>query len=390
MIPRDATNILLDMAQGYYVVVVTGPRQAGKTTLVQHVFGEKKYVSLEDPDEREFADKDPRRFLARFQEGAILDEVQRCPDLLAYMQNRVDTDRRAGQFILTGSQHFGLLSNITQSLAGRAGLLELLPFSLAEIQRAQCAPITVDNLLLKGLYPPLYDRKLRPANWYKSYMQTYVERDVRQMIKIKNLSTFQRFVRMCAARVGQLLNLSSLANDCGITHNTAKAWISVLEASYIVFLVQPHYRNFNKRMVKTPKLYFYDSGFAAWLQGISETDQLSIHPSRGSLFENWVIGELIKGRYNKGLESNIYFWRDNIGNEIDVVIEHGAKLIPIEIKSGQTLTQDSFKGLKKWMRLAGSDANDPFICYGGDERYVRSDTSVIPWQQIKDIIDIIT
>ena len=386
MIARDATDILLDMAQGYYVVVVSGPRQAGKTTLVQQVFSEKKYVSLEDPDEREFAEQDPRRFLSRFPQGAILDEVQRCPDLLAYLQNRVDTDRQPGQFVLTGSQQFGLLSKITQSLAGRAGLLELLPFSFPEVQKAQCAPITVDNLLLKGLYPPLYDRKLRPQSWYKSYMQTYVERDVRQMINIRDLSTFQRFLRMCAARVGQLLNLSSLANDCGITHNTAKAWISVLEASYIVFLLRPHYRNYNKRLVKTPKLFFYDSGFATWLQGIRDTDQLSIHPSRGSLFENWVLSELIKGRYNQGLESNLYFWRDNTGNEIDVIIEQGAKLIPVEIKSGQTLTQDGFKGLKKWLRLAGADADDPYICYGGNLSYTRSGVTIIPWQQIQDLV----
>jgi predicted AAA+ superfamily ATPase len=387
MIPREAHNILLEMAKGYYVVVVTGPRQSGKTTLVRQVFADKKYVSLEDPDEREFADQDPRRFLARFPEGAIFDEVQRCPELLSYLQSKVDADRQPGQFILTGSQQFGLISSITQSLAGRAGLLELLPFSLREIQQSNCAPATVDELLFKGLYPPLYDRVLTPTNWYKSYMQTYVERDVRQMINIKDLTTFQRFIRMCAARIGQLLNLSSLASDCGITHNTAKSWISVLEASYLVFLLRPHYRNYNKRLVKTPKIYFYDPGFATRLLGIRDTDQLSIHSSRGSLFENWVVTELIKNRYNRGLESNLYFWRDNSGNEIDIIMENGTNLRPVEIKSGQTLKQDAFKGLTKWLSLAGQDAENASICYGGNESYIRSGVTVVPWEHVDDLMD---
>ena len=385
MISRDAQHILLEMAQGYYVVVVTGPRQSGKTTLVQQVFPEKEYVSLENPDEREFADQDPKRFLARFPQGAILDEVQRCPEIFAYLQARVDADRQPGQFILTGSQQFGLMSGITQSLAGRAGLLELLPFSLHELQNAQCAPATADDLLLKGLYPPLYDRKLTPSLWYKSYMQTYVERDVRQMVNIKDLNTFQRFIRMCAARIGQLVNLSNLAGDCGITHNTAKSWISVLEASYLIFLLQPHYRNYNKRLVKTPKLYFHDPGFAAQLLGIHNTDQLSIHTSRGALFENWVISELIKKNYNQGIEANLYFWRDNTGNEVDVIIERSTGLCPVEIKSGWTLKEDAFAGLRKWLQLAGQDAEHPCLCYGGEEGYERSGVTVVPWRRVSEL-----
>jgi len=385
MIKREAANILIDLSKGYYIVVVTGPRQSGKTTLVQQVFSDKRYISLEDPDEREFAEQDPRRFISRFREGAVLDEVQRCPELLSYLQSRVDADRRPGQFILTGSQQFGLLTGITQSLAGRAGLLELLPFSLKEVLNSPGAPADADELLYKGLYPSLYDREVTPASWYRSYMQTYVERDVRQLINIRDLSTFQRFIRMCAARVGQLLNLSSLANDCGITHNTAKAWISVLEASYIIFLLLPHYRNYNKRLVKTPKLYFYDSGFAAWLLGIRDVDQLSIHALRGSLFESWVISELVKGRYNRGFESNLYFWRDSTGNEVDVIVEHGDRLLPIEIKSGQTLTRDAFIGLRKWLSLAGDDAGNAYLCFGGDEGYERSGVTVLPWRQIGDL-----
>ena len=382
MIHRIAANTLQKMARGYYVVTVTGPRQSGKTTLVQAVFADKRYISLEDPDEREFAEKDPRRFLARFPEGAILDEAQRCPEILSYLQGIVDRDRQPGQFILTGSQQFGLFSKITQTLAGRAGILELLPFSLEEVKKANLAPNTVDELLLKGLYPPLYDRPLEPALWFKSYMQTYVERDLRQLIAVRNLSTFQRFLRMCAARVGQLLNLSSLANDCGITHNTARSWISVLEASYILFLLPPHYKNYNKRLIKRPKLYFHDVGFASWLLGIRDQDHISIHAARGSLFENWVITELLKHQYNRGREANIFFWRDNIGDEVDVIVEKGTRLMPIEIKSGQTLTSDAFRNLKKWLKLAKEDIDQAFLCYGGEESYTRSGIRVIPWMEV--------
>ncbi|MCK5679612.1 DUF4143 domain-containing protein, partial [bacterium] len=233
--------------------------------------------------------------------------------------------------------------------------------------------------------PPLYDRNLKPENWYKGYMQTYIERDVRQLLNTKDLSTFQRFVRMCAARIGQLLNLSNLANECGITHNTAKAWISTLEASYIVFLLQPHHRNYNKRLVKTPKLYFYDSGLAAWLLGIKDVEQLSIHAMRGALFEGWVISELMKARYNAGYQSNLYFWRDHVGNEVDVIIEQGEKLIPIEIKSGQTLSSSAFKGLHKWLKLAANDAAEVYLCYGGEENYERAGATVIAWNSLDQL-----
>jgi predicted AAA+ superfamily ATPase len=386
MIKRNAGELLRELARGYYVVAVTGPRQSGKTTLVRHVFPEKQYISLEDPDEREFADQDPRRFLQRFPDGAVLDEVQRCPEIFSYLQSRVDADRQVGQFILTGSQQFGLLSEITQSLAGRVGMVELLPFTLNEVQRARCAPQTVDQLLLKGLYPPLYDRDLRPENWFKSYIQTYVERDVRQVSKVKDLSTFQRFIRMCAARMGQLVNLSNLANECGITHNTARAWISILETSYIVFLLKPHYKNFNKRLVKTPKLYFYDSGLAACLMGIHDEEQLSIHPARGALFENWVVGECLKNRFNKGEESNLYYWRDRTGNEVDLIIDQGGSLIPVEIKSGQTLSRDSFKGLEKWSKIAGDEAGRPVLCYGGEKSFKRDGVTVLSWKEVVSLV----
>ena len=278
MIARKALSTLLELAKGYPFVALTGPRQAGKTTLSRMAFPDKPYISLEDPDTREFATTDPRRFLARYPDGAILDEVQRSPELFSYLQTLADMDGRMGLYILTGSQQFGLLSGITQSLAGRVGMVQLLPFSVGELQDADRLPETLDALLHKGSYPPLYDRRLIPAQWYAGYVTTYLERDVRQLINVRDLAIFQRFIRLCAGRTGQLLNLSALANDCGISHNTAKAWISILEASYILCLLLPHHRNFNKRLVKTPKLYFYDSGLAAWLLGVQNSDQLAIHP----------------------------------------------------------------------------------------------------------------
>ncbi len=383
MLQRIAEKTLLKLAKGYPLVAITGPRQSGKTTLARAAFKKKPYVSLEDPDQREYADDDPRGFLAAYPDGAILDEVQRCPELFSYLQSRVDEDKRPGLFILTGSQQFGLLSGITQTLAGRIALLQLLPFSFAELAKAKRSPRDLDRLLYSGLYPPIYHRKLNATIWYANYIHTYIERDVRQIINVRELSTFQRFLRMCAARTGQLLNLSGLANDCGITHNTAKAWISVLEASYILFLLQPYHHNLNKRLVKTPKLYFYDPGLAAWLLRVREAEQLTVHPMRGALFETWVISELLKDRFNQGASSNLYFWRDRTGNEIDVLCEHGQKLVPIEIKSGRTITQDHLAGLQRWMASAGTIAERPRLIYAGNNRYTRSGIDIVPWKEIK-------
>lgn len=387
MINRSATLTLKKMAKGYPVITITGPRQSGKTTLARFVFAHKPYVSLEEPDQMEFAQEDPRGFLAQYPDGAILDEVQRCPALFSYIQGIVDKNKRPGLFILTGSQQFGLISKVTQSLAGRVGLLHLLPFSLGELKANGMAPKSLNDTLFKGLYPPVYDRKLSPSNWYANYVLTYIERDVRQMVNVRNLTTFQRFVRMCAARTGQVLNLSGLANDCGITHNTAKAWLSVLEASYIIFLLKPHHKNFGKRLIKSPKLYFYDTGLAAWLLGINDAKQIPIHAMRGALFENLMISELLKGRFNKGLASNIYFWRDNTGNEIDALIEKADTLIPIEIKSGQTVTKDYFTGLKKWLAIANTTAESPHLIYGGNESQKRLGIEVLPWRDIAKLSD---
>jgi predicted AAA+ superfamily ATPase len=381
-IPRNAESRLKHFARGYPVLVVTGPRQSGKSTLVRHAFPEHRYVSLEDLDQREFAETDPRGFLNQFTGGAILDEAQRCPALFSYLQTRVDERQQPGEFILAGSQQFSLLSSITQSLAGRAALMTLLPMTYGELQRAGKIGKNVDKILFDGAYPPIFDRGLEPHPWHGNYVRTYLERDVRQLIKVQDLGTFQRFLKLCAGRTGQLLNLSSLANDCGITHNTAKAWISVLEASYIVHLLPPHHQNFNKRLVKTPKLYFLDTGIATWLLGIQDSEQLATHVQRGALFESWVISELLKTRYNAGETSNLYFWRDRSGHEVGLLIDHGTHLSPLEIKSGQTINKDYFKGLEFWKNLAGENAGKAWLVYGGDTRQSRSDVTVLPWYEI--------
>ena len=385
-IPREAEAALGRLARGYPVLAVTGPRQSGKTTLVRHAFPSRPYVSLEDPDQREFAESDPRGFLDRLMgeggEGAILDEAQRCPALFSYIQTWVDERPGPGRFILTGSQQFGLLSGITQSLAGRVALLVLLPMTYGELRRAGKAAGRLDDVLFQGAYPPIFDRGLEPRPWYGNYVRTYLERDVRQLVNVRDLTAFQRFLRLCAGRTGQLLNLSSLAADAGVSHNTARAWISVLEASYIVHLLPPHHRSFNKRLVRTPKLYFLDTGLAAWLLGVQDPAQLATHPLRGALFETWVIAELLKARFNAGETSNLYFWRDRSGHEIDLLIDQGTHLAAVEIKAGQTVNRDYFRGLAYWQRLAGERAGPAWLIYGGGARQVRSGVNVVPWKEM--------
>ena len=388
MITRTAEQTVQSLLLGFPIVTITGPRQSGKTTLAKAIFAAKPYVSLEDPDVRLAATDDPRSFLGRFPDGAVLDEVQRCPEILSYLQTLVDVDGRMGLFILTGSQQFGLLSDISQSLAGRTAFVELLPFSLDELLRSGMSPQSLDEMLTKGGYPPLYDRKIPPRKWFGAYVTAYIERDVRQVLKVQELETFQRFVRFCAGRTGQLLNLSSLAADCGITHNTAKSWISVLEASYILFQLRPHHANFNKRLVKTPKLYFYDAGLVCWLLGIQTPQQLETHPLRGSIFETFVVAELMKSRLNAGERSGMYFWRDSNGNEVDVIIEQGPQLIPVEIKSGATVARDFFVGLEKWMALSGNLGIDPLLIYGGENSYQHKRVRVFGWKDLPEALSV--
>jgi len=380
MIQRDAEPTIRTLLRGFPIVTITGPRQSGKTTLAKAIFSGKPYASLEDPDLRRAAFDDPRSFLDRFPDGAVLDEVQRCPELFSYLQSRVDGDGRMGLFILTGSQQFGLLSKVSQSLAGRTALVELLPFSLSELARGGKLPAQVGHLLHTGCYPPIHDRAVAPRAWFAAYTTSYIERDIRQMLKIQELETFHRFIRLCAGRTGQLLNLSALAGECGISHNTVKAWVSVLEASYIVFLLRPHHANFNKRLVKTPKLYFYDSGLASWLIGIRNREQLDTHPLRGNIFETFVISELIKSRLNQGESPGLCFWRDSNGVEVDVIAEQGPQLVPIEIKSGKTITNQAFTSLRRWRGLAGKLAGVPVLIYGGTENYRQSEVNVTGWE----------
>ena len=382
MIPRTAHSIALKLAKGFPILALTGPRQSGKTTLARALFPERAYVSLEDPEQREFALGDARGFLARFGDGAIIDEAQRCPDLFSYLQDLVDSRRRMGDFILTGSQQFGLRSGISQSLAGRVGLVQLLPFSLPELAGAERLPDRLDDLLWRGAYPPLYDRPLTPDIWFPNYVATYLERDVRQLLAVRDLDLFQRFVKLCAARTGQLLNLSSLASDCGISHVTAREWLSVLEASYLVIRLPPYFRNFGKRLVKTPKLYFLDVGLAAWLLGIRDPESMNIHAQRGALFETLVVSEFIKRRYNQGQPADLYFWRDNVGHEVDLLFEAGQKLQAVEVKSGATFAADWLDTVRKWQGFAGNDAHSPWVVYGGNEGYAREGARVMAWKDL--------
>ncbi|GAM08915.1 putative protein [Geobacter sp. OR-1] len=374
------------LASQYPVVTVTGPRQSGKTTLCRAVFPEKPYVNLEAPDVRRFALEDPRGFLGSYPDGAILDEIQRTPDLLSYIQPLVDERHTPGQYILTGSQQFEVMDSVSQSLAGRTALLKLLPFSLEELPPERL-PATIDQIILTGFYPRIHDQGLNPSEALANYFETYVERDIRRIIAVRDLSQFEKFVRMCAGRVGQLLNLQGLAADVGISHTTARSWLSLLEASYLVFVLQPWFVNTGKRLVKTPKLYFYDVGLAAWLLGIETESQASRDPLRGNLFENMVVMEVLKHRFNRGLRSNLYFYRDSKGNEVDLLLEFGANVFPLEIKSGATVAPDFFKGLKNFSSLGRSQPWKSGLIYGGSEPQQRSDVMVSPALEMHGLLD---
>ncbi|WP_026279235.1 MULTISPECIES: ATP-binding protein [unclassified Thioalkalivibrio] len=386
MIPRTAETLVRERLSGFPIVTVTGPRQSGKTTLARAVMADRPYRSLEDPDVRALALDDPRGFLSQCPDGAVLDEVQRAPELFSYLQTHVDVDGRMGRFLLTGSQQFGLMSGISQSLAGRSAFVELLPLSHAELVEARQAPTALDAMMFTGGYPALYDRPVSPRHWFSAYVTEYVERDVRQLLQVRDLDAFQRFVRLCAGRSGQVLNLSSLAADCGITHNTAKAWISVLEASYVLFLQRPHHANFNKRQVKSPKLYFHDTGLLCWLLGLQTPEQLVVHPLRGQVFETCVISELRKAFLNRGEPPLFHFWRDSNGNEVDLLIEWAGGLMPVEIKSGQTLNRDFFTGLERWTALSGDMARSPTLVYGGEGEHQRKDMRVLGWDRVGDVV----
>lgn len=387
-IEREATKELLQLSKTYRAVVITGPRQSGKTTLVRSVFPNKTYVNLENPDYRNFAISDPRGFLDTYSQGAILDEIQRVPELFSYLQQCLDETNERGFFILTGSNNFLLQEQISQSLAGRVGYLFLLPLSITELKKSGQLIGSIDDMLLRGGYPELYNQpQIISTKYYSNYILTYLERDVRQLKNISNSNTFERFLRLVAGRVGQLLNMNSLAVEVGVDNKTIAAWLSVLEASFVVFRLYPYHKNFNKRLVKMPKLYFYDVAIATRLLGIEDKKQLSLHPFRGALFENLIILELLKHRFNLGESSNLYFWRDHTGNEIDVIMEKGGELVPIELKSGKTVTSQFFKGLTFWQKL--TKIENGVIVYGGDVTQNRSNgIKIASWKVTEDYIGI--
>lgn len=380
-IQRTIALHIQEMAQYFPIISLTGPRQAGKTTLLRTLFPQYEYISLEAPDMRQFAQEDPRRFLKRYSQFVIIDEAQRVPELFSYLQTKVDEDKIMGQYILSGSQNFLLLESISQSLAGRVAICRLFPFTLDELQPH--FTLSADEYMFQGAYPVMYDRGMKPALYYPNYIETYIERDIREMIQVRDLSAFRRFVKLCAGRAGQLLNLNALSVECGISQPTARAWLSILETSYLVFVLQPYHKNFNKRLVKTPKLYFYDTGLLCNLLGIQDVTQLEQHYLRGNIFENMVISELYKGKYHENNSHQFWFWRDNHQHEIDLLIESGMTLKAIEIKSGQTIHSDFFKGLIHWQNFSTQTAEMCYLVYGGTERYQREYGKVVSWQHLK-------
>lgn len=398
MIGRHLRPVLRAAAREAPVVTLTGPRQSGKTTLARAAFPGYDYATLEDPDLRTFALEDPRGFLDQYRRGVVVDEAQRAPELFSYVQTLVDQDDRPGRFVLTGSQNFLLLRSISQTLAGRCAILHLLPFSFTELAsrpainvselgrrlpRQRLAPRTdLMETLFRGFYPRIHDKRLDARRWLRDYHHTYVERDVRELVNVGDLEAFRLFVRLCAGRNGQLLNLSSLAGDAGITHTTARRWLSILETSFLVVLLRSHHRNFNKRLIKSPKLYFLDTGLLCYLLGIGSATDLRLHAARGAVFESFVLSELLKARLHRGDEAELYFWRDAAGHEIDFVIADREKLTPMEVKSGQTVASDFFAGLRFWRELAGDPAAPAALVYGGDRSFRREDVTVYRWSDL--------
>lgn len=388
IIKRELTSKVIEASKEFPVVAIVGPRQSGKTTLAQETFPKHKYISLEDLDVRDLATSDPRQFLTDYptKHGMILDEIQHAPQLLSYMQTIVDREKKNGYFIVTGSQNFLVDEAITQTLAGRMAVLTLLPLSISELKNADKLPAKIETLIHKGSYPKAHAKNVSIERLYSNYMRLYVERDVRQIQNVSNLNTFQKFIRLCAGRIGSEVNLTSLGNDCGVNHNTIKAWISILEASYVIFLLHPYYKNFGKRLVKTPKLYFVDTGLACSLLKIRTANELLTHSMRGGLVESLIISDFLKQQYNLEQQPSLYFWRDHTGNEIDCIIDESKYPVPVEIKSAKTVTSDFFKELNHWQDVTERIDIPKFLIYGGSEDQNKSQTKVLSWQSCGDLI----
>lgn len=385
-IKREIESELILLSKQYSVITITGPRQSGKTTLAKKVFSTYDYYTLESPDIRTIAHLDPRKFLSTKKEGIILDEIHHAPELISYIQEIVDSKKTKIQFIITGSNNFSLLNKISQSLAGRTAILKLLPFSMKEIDFIT-KNNTLDDFFIKGFYPIIYAENREPSRSYRNYYETYLERDVRQLINLKDLRTFQTFIRICAGRTSNLFNASAIANEVGVSVPTIKSWISVLEASYIIFLVQPYYENIGKRLIKTPKLYFYDVGLLSYLLGIENQNQMSRDPLRGAIFENLIVSEVLKSRFNKGKDSNLFFYRDSNSNEIDIVQKFGNNLNAIEIKSSTTFNSKFLKNLNYIDNIFGDRLIDQYLVYSGDIDFEINNCKVINYKTFVSLIN---
>ena len=386
MVDRDVEPRLKMLARQFPAIVLTGPRQSGKSTLCQKVFAKLPYVTLESPDVRAFSLEDPRGFLKQFPKGAVLDEIQNSPQLPSYLQEIIDREPAPGRWILTGSHNLSVMESTSQSLAGRSAVVHLLPLSRHEVVEFSNHPKTLNETLLTGGYPRILDRKLRPSDWLASYVATYLERDVRSISNIGDLVAFQRFAQLSAGRISQLLNLSSLASDCGVSQPTAKAWASVLEASFIAFRLPSYHGNVSKRLIKMPKLHFYDTGLACWLLGIRDVAQLDVHPLRGAIFESWVVSEIIKQRYNRGESNGVYFFRDKSGLESDVLVQGRKTLKLVEVKAGQTISSDWAANTQKIMGMFAKTKQGVscMVVHGGTERQERNGVTYLPWHAIQD------
>ena len=387
MIPRNIQAELSHCCAEYPVICITGPRQSGKTTLAQTVFADKPYTSFEEPMTRDLFSEDPKGFLNRHMDGAVFDEVQHVPELFSYLQTEVDKNRDPGRFILTGSEHFGLTEKISQSLAGRTAILELLPFSSDELLDGNWLAGDLDSTLWCGAYPPVHDRGLRPDRWYANYLATYIQRDVRQISQIRDLDIFTRFMRLCAGNCGQIVNTNRLGTDCGVDHKTIGRWLAVLQAGYIIGLLPPYYRNFRKRIIKTPKLFFYDTGLAVHLLGIQSPQQLDTHPLRGALFENWVFSEIAKWFLNRGHRPDMYFWRTHSGQETDFVLEVGGNVHAVEVKSGMTVAPAVFRRLENAMQPWASQRVLQSIVYGGGDFLRVRHINIVPWRSVGRLLE---
>ncbi len=384
-IPREIVAELMELSSSFPVVTITGPRQSGKTTLLRNVFPHKKYFSLEDPDTRQLALSDPRTFLNQSENGMIIDEIQRVPELVSYIQGIVDNMQKPGYYILSGSQQFELSQTISQSLAGRTAILRLLPFSLQEIQEIP-ANFTVDEMLYKGFYPRNYNLPpVSPTRYFNSYLETYINRDLRQLIHVKDLRQFELFVRLCAGRVGQIFIASNLANEVGVSVPTIQSWLSILEASYIVYLLQPFHANINKRLTKSPKIFFYDVGFAAFLSGISEPNQLFTSSLKGPLFENMVVIEMLKYKYNYFKSYQLYHYRESNNNEVDLILDFSTHLDAIEIKSSKTFDNSFLKGLNHIRAVFPLKVRNTTVCYSGDMEQTTGNNKLVNYKNITHI-----